>query len=126
MSEHTHHHEPETSKYEQALKKYDLNLSDEAVKEAVAKIIAEKVPENDTTEVKRFLMGSVELTSLSTTDSEESILRFTERVNAFEDTYPDHHLRLSLLRTNRQPIARSGGRGSSLRVGQFPLLASPD
>ncbi len=89
MSEHTHHHEPETSKYEQALKKYDLNLSDEAVKEAVAKIIAEKVPENDTTEIKRFLMGSVELTSLSTTDSEESILRFTERVNAFEDTYPD-------------------------------------
>ena len=89
MSEHTHHHEPETSKYEQALKKYDLNLSDEAVKEAVAKIIAEKVPENNTTEVKRFLMGSVELTSLSTTDSEESILRFTERVNAFEDTYPD-------------------------------------
>ena len=37
-----------------------------------------------------------------------------------------HHLRLSLLRTNRQPIARSGWRGSSLRVGQFPLLASPD
>ena len=69
MSEHTHHHEPETSKYEQALEKYDLNLSDEAVKEAVAKIIAEKVPENDTTEVKRFLMGSVELTSLSTTGS---------------------------------------------------------
>ena len=31
MSEHTHHHEPETSKYEQALEKYDLNLSDEAV-----------------------------------------------------------------------------------------------
>ena len=26
MSEHTHHHEPETSKYEQALKKYDLCL----------------------------------------------------------------------------------------------------
>ena len=123
MSEHTHHHEPETSKYEQALKKYDLNLSDEAVKEAVAKIIAEKVPENDTTEVKRFLMGSVELTSLSTTDSEESILRFTARVNAFAR---GHHLRLSLLRTNRQPIARSGGRGSSLRVGQFPLLASFD
>lgn len=131
MSEHTHHHEPETSKYEQALKKYDLNLSDEAVKEAVAKIIAEKVPENDTTEVKRFLMGSVELTSLSTTDSEESILRFTERVNAFEDTYPDlpHVATICVypsLRTNRQPIARSGGRGSSLRVGQFPLLASPD
>ncbi len=89
MSENTHQHEPETSKYEQALKKYDLDLSDEAVKEAVAGIIAGKVPENDTAEVKRFLMGSVELTSLNTTDSEESILRFTERVNAFEDAYPD-------------------------------------
>ena len=89
MSEHTHHHEPEVSKYEQALRKYNLDLNDEEVKEAVAKIIAEKVPENDTPEVKRFLMGSVELTSLNTTDSEESILRFTERVNDFEATYPD-------------------------------------
>ena len=89
MSEQTHHHEPEVSKYEQALRKYNLDLNDEEVKEAVAKIIAEKVPENDTPEVKRFLMGSVELTSLNTTDSEESILRFTERVNDFEATYPD-------------------------------------
>ena len=89
MSEHTHQHEPEVSKYEQALRKYNLDLNDEEVKEAVAKIIAEKVPENDTPEVKRFLMGSVELTSLNTTDSEESILRFTERVNDFEATYPD-------------------------------------
>ena len=89
MSEHSHQHAPETNKYEQALQKYNLDLSDEAVKEAVAKIIAEKVPENNTKEVKRFLMGSVELTSLNTTDSEESILRFTERVNAFEDAYPD-------------------------------------
>ena len=55
----------------------------------VEKIIAEKVPENDTKEVKKFLMGSVELTSLSTTDSEESILQFTEKVNQFEDAYPD-------------------------------------
>ena len=89
MSEHAHPHEPEMSKYDQALKKYNLDLNDEEVKEAVAKIIAEKVPENDTPEVKRFLMGSVELTSLNTTDSEESILRFTERVNDFEATYPD-------------------------------------
>ena len=89
MSEHSHQHEPELSKYDQALKKYNLDLDDEAVKEAVAEIIVEKVPENDTPEVKRFLMGSVELTSLNTTDSEESILRLTERVNDFEATYPD-------------------------------------
>ena len=49
----------------------------------------EKVPENDTPEVKKFLMGSVELTSLHTTDSEESILAMTERVNDFDSAYPE-------------------------------------
>ena len=34
-------------------------------------------------------MGSVELTSLKTTDSEESILKFTEKVNEFDNQYPD-------------------------------------
>lgn len=89
MNEQTNLHEAESSKYEQALKKYNLQINDNDVKTAVEKIIAEKVPENDTKEVKKFLMGSVELTSLSTTDSEESILRFTEKVNQFEAAYPD-------------------------------------
>jgi deoxyribose-phosphate aldolase len=89
MNEQTNLHEAEFSKYEQALKKYNLQINDNDVKTAVEKIIAEKVPENDTKEVKKFLMGSVELTSLSTTDSEESILRFTEKVNQFEAAYPD-------------------------------------
>ena len=89
MNEQTNLHEAESSKYEQALKKYNLQINDNDVKTAVEKIIAEKVPENDTKEVKKFLMGSVELTSLSTTDSEESILQFTEKVNQFEDAYPD-------------------------------------
>lgn len=89
MNEQTNLHEAEFSKYEQALKKYNLQINDNDVKTAVEKIIAEKVPENDTKEVKKFLMGSVELTSLSTTDSEESILRFTEKVNQFEAAYPN-------------------------------------
>ena len=66
-----------------------MNISDEAVKEAVKKIIAEKVHENDTLEVKKFLMGSVELTTLKTTDSEDSVLAFTEKVNQFDAEYPD-------------------------------------
>ena len=53
------------------------------------KIIAEKVHENDNDDVKRFLFGSIELTSLKTTDSEESILAFTERVNQFDSAYPN-------------------------------------
>lgn len=77
------------SKYDEALAKYDTNLDDNVVRDAVRKIIAEKVHENDTMEVKRFLFGSIELTSLKTTDSEESILAFTERVNDFDSHYPD-------------------------------------
>jgi deoxyribose-phosphate aldolase len=77
------------SKYDEALAKYNTNIDDNSVRDAVRKIIAERVHENDTPEVKRFLFGSIELTSLRTTDSEESILAFTERVNDFDSHYPD-------------------------------------
>ena len=89
MAEHHHHEMLQKSQIEEALSKYNLEISDEEVKEAVKKIIAEKVPENDNLEVKKFLMGSVELTTLKTTDSDESVLAFTERVNQFEEAYPD-------------------------------------
>ena len=69
------------SKIEQVLSKYNLDITDEEVKDAVKKIIAEKVHENDTPEVKKFLMGSVELTTLKTTDSDTSVMAFTEKVN---------------------------------------------
>lgn len=78
----------EISKYEQALSQYETQLDDTKVAAAVKKIIEEKVPENDNLEVKKFLLGSVELTTLKTTDSEESVLKFTERVNDFEDKFP--------------------------------------
>ncbi|MBP5775956.1 MAG: deoxyribose-phosphate aldolase, partial [Prevotella sp.] len=79
----------EKSIIEEALSKYNLNVSDDDVKAAVKKIITEKVHENDTPEVKKFLMGSVELTTLKTTDSDESVMAFTERVNQFDEQYPD-------------------------------------
>ena len=78
-----------TSKYEQALKLYNTSIDDAEVAAKVAEIIEKNVPENDTLDVKKFLMGSIELTTLKTTDSEESVLRFTERVNAFDNEYPD-------------------------------------
>ena len=86
--EHEHLHTMPMSQIEQALKKYNLEITDEEVSEAVKKIIAEKVPENDTLDVKRFLMGSVELTTLKTTDSDTSVMAFTEKVNQFEEAYP--------------------------------------
>ena len=79
----------EKSKYEQMLSQYNTALNDSEIAAKVAEMIEKKVPENDTLAVKKFLMGSVELTTLKTTDSEESVLAFTEKVNKFEDTYPE-------------------------------------
>lgn len=79
----------EVSKYEEMLKLYNTNLNDDDVKAKVAELIEKKVPENETEEVKKFLFNCIDLTTLKTTDSEESVLKFTEKVNDFDDKYPD-------------------------------------
>ncbi len=85
----TEAHNGAKSKVEQAFEKYNLQVDDASVAEAVKHIIAEKVAENDTHDVKKFLLGSVELTSLHTTDTEESILAMVEKVNKMDSTHPD-------------------------------------
>lgn len=75
--------------YEEALSKYNLEVNDAEVAAEVKKILTEKVPENDNLEVKKFLMGSIELTTLKTTDSDTSVMAFTQKVNDFDNTYPD-------------------------------------
>ena len=79
----------EKSKYEQALSMYNCELDDAEIKAKVRDIIATKVAENDNLEVKKFLFGSIELTTLKPTDSEVSVMAFTERVNAFDNEYPN-------------------------------------
>ncbi len=79
----------EKSKYDQMLGQYNTALNDSEIAAKVAEIIEKKVPENDTLAVKKFLMGNDELKTLKTTDSEESVLAFTEKVNKFEDAYPE-------------------------------------
>ena len=86
--QHEHNHAQPISRIEEALKKYNLEITDEEVQAAVKKIIAEKVSQNDTIEVKKFLFGSIELTTLTTQDSDESVLRLVEKVNKFENEYP--------------------------------------
>lgn len=82
------HNDLKQNKYEEVFKKYKCELNDDEVHANVRTIIEKCVPQNDTPEVKRFLMGSIELTTLKTTDSEESVMAFTERVNQFDSTYP--------------------------------------
>ena len=84
-----HYHEHEESKYNSALALYPEILSDEQVKATTAQIIEKYVAENNTPEVKKRLFNCLDLTTLKTEDSEESVLKFTERVNDFENEYPD-------------------------------------
>ena len=77
------------SKYDAALAKYNTNLNDAEVAAEVAGIIAEKVPANNTPEVKKFLFNCIDLTTLNSTDSDESVMHFTEKVNEFDNEFPD-------------------------------------
>jgi len=56
--------------------------------EELKNIIA-KAPENDTLEVKKFIFGSIEYTTLKCTDSEQSVMAFVEQVNKWDNERPD-------------------------------------
>ena len=77
------------NKYDAALAKYNTNLNDAEVAAEVAKIIEEKVPANNTPEVKKFLFNCIDLTTLNSTDSDESVMKFTQKVNQFDEEFPD-------------------------------------
>ena len=79
----------EMTKYELALSKYNTNLEDAVVAQEVEQLMAKKLSENNTTEVKKFLFNCIDLTTLKTTDSQESVLKFTEKVNEFDEEYAE-------------------------------------
>ena len=77
------------NKYEKILSQYNTDIDDEQVKSEVENLLKNHLQENNTREVKMFLLNSVELTTLQTTDSEDSVLKFVEKVNKFDDVYPE-------------------------------------
>lgn len=76
-------------KYHDAVASFKTTDDDATVKAAVEKILAEHQAENDTPEVHRFLFNTIDLTTLNATDSPQSVANFTERVNAFDEEYPE-------------------------------------
>lgn len=76
-------------KYLETLKKYQTELDDEQVKAETAQIIAEGYEANNNVETLKFSLGCIDLTSLNPTDNEERITEFTQRVNDFEEKYPE-------------------------------------
>ena len=77
------------SKYELALSKYNTHLHDDEIMMKVDQIIEKHLGENNTVDVKKEILHCIDLTTLKCTDTEESIMKFTEKVNEFVDKYPD-------------------------------------
>ena len=79
----------EDNKYRQALKKHPLEFSDEEAKKRVEQIISTEFDENNNQDVYKKLYSCIDQTSLNTTDTKESIWKFTEKVNSFEGSDPE-------------------------------------
>lgn len=81
--------EPTQSKYDATLAKYNTHLDDDQIAQEVTKIRTEKAPGNNTEAVKKLLFHCIDLTTLNTTDNDESVMKFTQKVNLFDETFPD-------------------------------------
>lgn len=78
-----------SDKYTKAIADSKVTEDDALVAAAVKKILDEHFDENNNTEVYKFLFNTIDLTTLKSTDSPQSVAAFTERVNAFDEQYPD-------------------------------------
>lgn len=69
----------QTSKYEEALHKYNTALNDDEIAAKTAKLIEKHLEENNTLEVKKFLFNCIDLTTLKCTDSDTSVMKFNRK-----------------------------------------------
>ena len=78
-----------SDKYHDAVAQSCVLEDDVKVSAEVAKILADHMEENNTPEVWKFLFNTIDLTTLNATDSPRSVADFVERVNAFDEEYPE-------------------------------------
>ena len=78
-----------SDKYHDTVAASKVITDDAAVKSAVDEIIAKHLEENINVEVYKTIFNCIDLTTLSTTDSPQSVADFTERVNAFDNEHPE-------------------------------------
>ena len=81
--------EKDLTKYEKALAKYNTSLKDSDVSKELKDLLDKKLESHNTPEVKKFIFNCIDLTTLQSTDSQDSVLQFTEKVNKFEEEYPE-------------------------------------
>lgn len=76
-------------KYRKALSESKV-IDDDAVVAAKVREITEGAAQYASPEVYKFLLNSIDLTTLSTEDSQKSVAKFTSRVNDFDNDYPQY------------------------------------
>lgn len=76
-------------KYHDTVAASQVLTDDAKVKAEVEKIIADNMAGANTPDVLKMLFNCIDLTTLNPTDSQQSVAKFTERVNAFENEHGD-------------------------------------
>lgn len=76
-------------RYKKVIDESKVTIDKETVANEVSKIL-EKLDEYKKEEIYRLLFSCIDLTSLNTEDSQESITAFTRRVNDFDNEYPQY------------------------------------
>ena len=78
------------TKFEELFSLYGCDsITDEQVKQEMEQLLSAHFEENNTTEVYKRCFNSIDLTSLKETDTEEEIRSMVEKVNNFEENFPD-------------------------------------
>ncbi|MCC8037116.1 MAG: deoxyribose-phosphate aldolase [Bacteroidales bacterium] len=78
-----------SDKYHDTIAASKVVEDDAKVKAEVERIIAENYDKYNNPEVWKFLFNTIDLTTLKSTDSPQSVAAFTERVNDFEEAHPE-------------------------------------
>ncbi len=76
---------------EELLTKFPLPESFNNIEAEVEKLRAASVPYINDAEALQTMFSSIDLTTLNTTDSADSVTEFVEKVNKFPTDYPDFH-----------------------------------
>lgn len=79
----------ESDKYIDAIKKHRFKFSELEISKELEKIISEGFEANNKKEVYKKLYNCIDLTSLNSTDSKESIWNFIQQVNDLEGLNPE-------------------------------------
>lgn len=77
------------NKFEELFKKYHCELNDAQVEQNIEKLLADHLQENMQVDVYKQCLSFIDLTSLSQTDTEDQIFNMVQKVNNFQNEYPE-------------------------------------